>query len=213
LLLHLIFWDDLLQRLSGGPDWFIPINTAVGLLPLSDAFFWLLVITGGVSLLRLILQLFQRQAGGLAFTLRAITAGSALIAVLLLLGIRTTRPAAWQAYDRAVIAALDQLRPGQTPAQAEARLEALHPAERDRRQFAELPGTIHSFGRNYNLGGLDAYASRTLRLHYGRDGRLQRWDYQQAVFIDGPQECKILKEYPAKGSYPKPCPDSNAGLG
>lgn len=205
LVLHALFFPDLIQRLSGGSDWFIPINTSVGLLPFSTLSMLLLGLTALVSLLRLLGNLLKRQAG-LELVLRLIVVGTALPALLLLYGVETVRPQAWSAYQDALDQAVIQLKPGMSPEQAEARLLALHPAPRDHSESPAIGGSRHLFGKNLSLGTSDSYRRYGVSLLYGPDGKLKSWQETEQVFVDTPQECQVLREYPAQGASPHPCP-------
>lgn len=207
LWLHSLFLNDLWLRLTGGPDWFIGINTAVGLLPFSTGSLILVGVICLVSLLRLLKQVLDKDVTGSLFWLRALIVATALPAVLLMREVETVKPRAWKSYQQAVNQALSDLKPGQTPDQAESRLRRLHPDERDHNESPEAGQLRHAFGRNHSLGAMDAYERVEVLLWY-RNAHLIRWEARKRDFDNVEVSCQLLKAYPAQGDYPQPCPKS-----
>ena len=202
LFLNLLSFDDFLLRLSGKPDWYLHVRMSSAPLPMADGLLMLTLLIGLIAGLRLVIQAIRRQGDKLSFGLRSLTVAGSLLAIAVIRPVHETRTLAWKAYTRDLEAAVAQLSPGQSRRLAESRLLPLHKDQRNE----HIPGQ-RLFVRNYALGGLDAFETRSVRLFYSTNGQLEAWRYVHKTFIDMPTECLILKEYPlAKGqSTPRPC--------
>lgn len=114
-----------------------------------------------------------------------------------------------QQWDAGTRAAVARLRPGMTPAEAAAVLQASAPETFLQPASAEGLGPPRAFTRRYSAGfGTDDRTLFAVRLRYGPDGRLQHAGYTMARELDGLiTRCELRAEVPAAPGkqYPVPC--------
>lgn len=199
---YLIAGPSLLAPL-GGQDWFLSVNTASSPLPAAELLFLLLVgllLAFGLQMLN---QIARRQwnAGLLR---RGVSLSLGLILWALIGYQGWLRQSAGEQQIAWIQSQLQGLPFQASPTQVQQALSGFFSQQSQLSVLALLPNQSQTRG---NLRLLQDRAGKSfyeIQTQF-KTGQLQSWKIQSTQVNNGPVQCRLLAEFPTRGSVPRNC--------